>query len=691
MAQLFLALSCEEIPARMQKNAGRDLQKLMMTALEEAGLAPSGASHHYGPRHLSLVIEQLSDKQADREIEKRGPRTDAPDKAIDGFCASVGMRRDELVEEETDKGVFYFARKSETGQQAASLLPEMVNDILANFPWPKSQRWGTSRKNWVRPLHRICLMLDDTLIEGAFDLGGDMAIAYSNQTAGHWFHAPDPFTFASATDWQDKMAAHYVMVDAGKRADMIQAQMAEKTANLGIEVIHDDGLLAEVTGLVEWPNVIIGQISDSFMALPEEVLITSMKVHQKYFATRYATGEKAGQLAPYFITVANRISTPETDTLIAHGNERVLRARLADAAFFWDQDKAQALQDYLPALGNVTFYEGLGSVLEKTDRMTNLAGEIANFVEDAKASDAAEGARLAKADLVTGMVGEFPELQGLMGGYYAAHHGHNAAVVAAISDHYKPAGPSDSLPQTPAGLVVSLADKIDTLVGFFGIGAKPTGSKDPFALRRAALAILRMIDECDLRLPLEALCNHAAKEYGFATVDGDLSAFMIDRMTVMLRDQGLGHDVVAAALSDDAFADPRLAMMKARRLSKILATNEGDRLMAGFKRANNILAAEQKKTGQDVSGSIDASLFVAGEETALYDALQAVPADAIADEATLESVMSALTDLADPIDRFFETIIVNDDDMSIRANRLSLLKEVVSQMGKMADFTKIEK
>ena len=690
MTNLFLTIGCEEIPARMQKNASRDLERAMVSALDEAGLQPKGITSYYGPRNIAVEIAEMLGQQPDRDVEKRGPRPDAPEKAIEGFCQSVGMSRDELVEEETSKGVFLFARKSEKGQPAEALLPEMVQQILANFPWPKSQRWGTSRKSWVRPMHHIGLLLDGTVVTGAFDLGGDMSIAFSNQASGHPFHAPDIFTFDSAQEWQKQLSTRYVIADAAQKTEMIASQIAEKTAALGIEAISDEGLMAEVTGLVEWPNVIIGTIAPEFMALPAEVLITSMRVHQKYFATAYATGDKKGQIAPYFITIANRISTPETDSLIQKGNERVLRARLADAAFFYDQDKAQDLASKLPALDHVTFYDGLGSVGDKVGRMRTLSVAIAEHVTGADAKIAEQAAHLAKADLVTDMVGEFPELQGLMGGYYAAHHGADNKVVQAISDHYKPAGPSDRLPASPDGLVISLADKIDTLVGFFGIGAKPTGSKDPFALRRAALAILRICDEADIALPLGELFALAAKSYGFDKVDEDLPDFVRDRLIVMLRDGGVAHDIVGAVLHGAEIDNPRFMMVKARQVADALASTSGAQLRAGFKRANNILAAERKKTKDAMPTTIDESLFIEAEETNLYQAVQALPDIAVKSESDIAAMIASLGALAPPINDFFDAIIVNHQQDEIRNNRLALLQLIISQMGHVADFTKLE-
>ena len=699
MSSLFLNIICEEIPARMQKNAAFDLQKLLVGALSDAGLAPQNATLFYGPRHLSIAIDEMLAAQPDRQIEKRGPRSDAPDKAIEGFCQSAGITRDELIQEETEKGTFFFARKDEKGQLATTLLPQIINDILGQFPWPKSQRWGTSRTSWVRPMHGINLLFDGKLITGAFDLGGDMSIAYSDVAFGHRFHAPDGFSFQSVDEWQAGLKERFVMADADERSALIAAEATEKAAAFDVVPIADDGLLAEVTGLVEWPNVIIGKIDDTFMTLPEEVLITSMRVHQKYFATRYLSGAQKGQIAPYFITVANRQSHPEHDQLIAHGNERVLRARLADAAFFCDQDKASKLDSYLPALDKITFYDGLGSVGDKAGRIAKLAASIAGHIDGADAARSELAASLAKADLVTDMVGEFPELQGLMGGYYASHHGYEAAICTAISDHYRPAGPSDRLPENPDGLAVSLADKIDTLVGFFGIGAKPTGSKDPFALRRAALSVLRMISEKELSLPLASLMSEAAKAYGFETFDSDLPSFITDRLRVMLRDEGISHDIVAAALAASHSDNPYMMVMKARLLDDALGNQAGASLLAGFRRANNILAAEAKKSGNDGRnidrngdhGAIKTDYLVADEEKALYEALSAVPQNQMITEAEIRQTMTALSGLETPINAFFDKIIVNDDDDTIRQNRLALLQKIIHLMSDIADFSKIEK
>ena len=690
MASLFLNLICEEIPARMQKGASRDLEMLVMKALDEAGLQPQKPTSFYGPRHLALHIEEVMAGQSDREIEKRGPRIDAPDKAIDGFCASVGMSRDELVQEDTGKGVFFFARKMEKGQLTTTLLPEIMNDTLAQFPWPKSQRWGTSRRSWVRPLHGINLLFDDQLVNGVFELGGDMSITYSQEATAHPFYQKEPFRYARLDEWKDQMRQGYVMVDAAEKSALIASQADSKAKEHNLVAIPDDGLLAEVTGLVEWPNLILGKIDDAFMSLPEEVLITSMRVHQKYFATRWQSGDQKGQIAPYFMTVANRVSHPDNDKLIAKGNERVLRARLSDAAFFWDQDRAERLSHYIAALDNVTFYEGLGSVGDKAKRIAKLAGSIANHINGADSAKAEEAARLAKADLVTGMVGEFPELQGLMGGYYAAHEGLDEIVVQAISDHYRPAGPSDYVPKTPTGLAVSLADKIDTLIGFFGIGAKPTGSKDPFALRRAALAILRMIDEAELDLPLADLMAEAASHYGFEAVDKDVPDFIIDRLRVMLRDKSISHDVVAAALDKADLSNPRLLISKAQKLDEALASDEGARLISGFKRANNILSAEAKKQ-TSLLQDINQSLLQEDSEKALFTALQSVPDAYLHSGEDIDRFLAHLSNLEAPINNFFEEIIVNVDDEAIRANRLALLTKVTGLMNGFADFSKLEK
>jgi len=687
MTDLFLELNCEEIPARMQNKAIADLERLFLDALSQGGFAPKQSRTAISPRHMALEITGLIAQQPDTSEERRGPRIDAPDKAIDGFCAGAGVSRADLIEKDTGKGVFFFAQIEQKGASLEMRLAEMVQDILSQFPWPKSQRWGRSRMSWVRPLHRVNVLLDGKAIAGQVDLGGSMSITFGAETEGHPFYTDEPISLTDFDSYVNDLKRSYVIVDAAERRDLISAQAAEKATSAGLNLRADDGLLAEVTGLVEFPNVLIGKIDDAFMQLPAEVLVTSMRVHQKFFALN----ESDGKIAPYFMTVANRLPDSETDALIIAGNERVLRARLSDAAFFYETDQQQKLEDYLPNLEQVAFYEGLGTVADKVERLQKLIPLISDSISGCDTQAAQRAAALSKADLVTGMVGEFPELQGLMGSYYALSSGESEAVAVAMRDHYRPAGPSDRLPETREGLALSLADKIDTLVGFFGVGAKPTGSKDPYALRRAALSILRILDEADISLPLDTLFVEAARLHGFDTADADLGRFVTDRLVVRLRDSGLAYDTVAASVVDGDISQIDRQVKRARALDTVLSTETGTALIAGFRRAANILAAEEKKTGSIDAGTVNPALLAADEEKALFTAVEALSQASDETKGGLSKAMQGLADLRGPIDAFFEAIIVNAEDPDLRTNRLALLAEVRGAMMQIADFSKIEK
>jgi len=685
MATVFLELNCEEIPARMQAKAIADLERLFKDALAAGGFAPQSSRTAVSPRHMALEIDGLISQQPDKSEERRGPRIDAPDKAIDGFCAGAGVSRSELIEKDTGKGVFFFAQITQKGVSLSERLPEITQEILAQFPWPKSQRWGRSRMSWVRPLHRVNLLLDSAPLAGSLNLGGGMSIDFGSETEGHPFYTDTLIALSDFDSYVRDLKTAYVLVDSAERRDLISEQAAEKAAAAGLSLRADEGLLSEVSGLVEWPNVLLGRIDDAFMQLPPEVLVTSMRVHQKFFALNDAEGN----IAPYFMTVANRKADAETDALIIAGNERVLRARLSDAAFFFETDQQQRLEAYLPNLEQVAFYEGLGTVADKSARLQKLVPSIADTISGCDGAAAKRAAMLCKADLITGMVGEFPELQGLMGSYYAASSGEVESVSAAISDHYRPAGPSDRLPATKEGLALSLADKIDTLVGFFGVGAKPTGSKDPYALRRAALSILRILDEADIALPLDKLFAEAAALHGFDSADTDLPRFMTDRLVVRLRDAGLAHDTVSASVREGDITQIDVQVKRAYALDTVLATETGAALIAGFRRAANILAAEEKKSGSIIDNTVSEALLSADEEKALYASLQALSKTSSTSD--LSNAMQGLADLRAPIDAFFEAIIVNAEDADLRANRLALLSQVRNAMMQIADFSKIEK
>ncbi len=691
MADLLIEIICEEIPARMQARAAADLERLITGKLSEAGLKHGAARHFVAPRHLALYVEGLAERQEDLSEERRGPRADAPEQAIAGFLKSTGLSREQLTEEDTPKGRFLFARIEKSGAATADLLPGMVTSVLADFPWPKSQRWGATRFRWVRPLHRVNVLLGGAPLAGELDLGG-ASLAFTAASRGHYFEHADDIDLAgvaSADDYVERLRAGHVMVDRDeRRATLLQGASALAEA-AGTSLRANEGLVDEVCGLVEWPSPLFGSIEERFMALPGEVLEASIRAHQKYLVTEDADGA----LQPGFVIVGNRLADAERDAVILAGNQRVLRARLADAEFFWQEDMKTPLEEMLPRLSDIAFYEGLGSVHDKAMRLEALAAAIGGHVEGCDAATATRAARLAKADLVSGMVGEFPELQGIMGGHYI-----RAAERAVADDgaaHYRPQGPADSLPGSAEGCVVSLADKIDSLVGFFGVGAKPTGSKDPFALRRAALGIIRIIRERRIRMPLGTILSAAAKAHGFDAVDPDLLAFIRERLRVTLRDDGLAHDVVAAALGDDGAEgdDDILALAdRAAALSEFLSGDDGTGLLAGWRRAASILNAEESKAKQAFSPETDPRLFTEDAEIALHGALAALPEPAAGaqDRETLLAAMQSLGGLRGPIDGFFDRVVVNDDDAAVRRNRLGLLAMVRHSMQRVADFSKLE-
>ena len=691
MADLLIEIICEEIPARMQARAAADLERLITGKLGEAGLKHGAARHFVAPRHLALYVEGLAERQEDLSEERRGPRADAPEQAIAGFLKSTGLSREQLTEEDTPKGRFLFARIEKSGAATADLLPGMVTSVLADFPWPKSQRWGATRFRWVRPLHRVNVLLGGAPLAGELDLGG-ASLAFTAASRGHYFEHADDIDLAgvaSADDYVERLRAGHVMVDRDeRRATLLEGASALAEA-AGTSLRANEGLVDEVCGLVEWPSPLFGSIEDRFMALPGEVLEASIRAHQKYLVTEDADGA----LQPGFVIVGNRLADTERDAVILAGNQRVLRARLADAEFFWQEDTKTPLEEMLPRLSDIAFYEGLGSVHDKAMRLEALAAAIGGHVEGCDAATATRAARLAKADLVSGMVGEFPELQGIMGGHYI--RAAEPAVADAVAAHYRPQGPADSLPGSAEGCVVSLADKIDSLVGFFGVGAKPTGSKDPFALRRAALGIIRIIRERRIRMPLGTILSAAAKAHGFDAVDPDLLAFIRERLRVTLRDDGLAHDVVAAALGDDGAEgdDDILALAdRAAALSEFLSGDDGTGLLAGWRRAASILNAEESKAKQAFSPETDPRLFTEDSEIALHGALAALPEPAAGaqDRETLLAAMQSLGGLRGPIDGFFDRVVVNDDDAAVRQNRLGLLAMVRHSMQRVADFSKLE-
>ena len=691
MADLLIELISEEIPARMQAQAARSFDEMIRAALAEAGLVDAGVVSHafVAPRHLALYVENVAMRQSDVREERRGPRADAPDRAIEGFVASTGLARGDLVERDTPKGTFLFAMIERKGMDSKALLPGLICDALAKFSWPKSQRWGETKFRWVRPLHRVNVLLDGKPLSGELDLGGG-SLKFTASSRGHYFEAPrdiDLTGVKSAREYVKRLEKAYVMVDREERRKSITSQ-AEKLAG---ELRANEALIDEITGLVEWPVALAGTIEKRFMALPDEVLEASLRIHQKYLATCGSDGT----LAPGFVLVSNRRANKKRDRVIMEGNQRVLRARLADAEFFWAEDIKTSPEARLPQLEKITFYKDLGSIADKAGRIERLAGEIAGGIKSCDAGAARRAGLLAKSDLASGMVGEFPELQGVIGGYYATHHKEAAKVARALAEHYRPQGPGDDLPSTSEGVAVSLADKIDSLVGFFAIGARPTGSKDPLALRRAALGVIRIIIEKRLRVDLAEIFTRAARGHDAKRVDGELMPFMRERLRVGLRDKGVAHDVVAAALgeggADDAFDVLGLAD-RAEALGVFLASENGAGLMAGWRRAASILDAEEGKAKKGFAPSSDPARFVESCEGELHKALGKVGklAGDATEPAELIGVMEALGGLRGPIDSFFDNVVVNDDDEKVRKNRLGLLAMVRQAMMRVADFSKIE-
>ena len=666
-ADLLLELFSEEIPARMQRQAADDLARMAKAHLEGEGLSFSALKTLSGPRRLTLVIEGLPLRQEDRKDERKGPKANAPEQALAGFLRSTGLTRDQLVERD---GVL-FAVIDKKGRETSEIIAEMVEKIVRNFPWPKSMRWGSGTLRWVRPLQRIVCLLDGAIVPLEID-----GIVAGNVTEGHRFMGdPAPFSVMNYADYAEKLKAHHVVVEAADRRQLILDGARAVCAARGLELVEDEGLLDEVTGLAEWPTPLLGDMDPTFLDLPPEVIRTSMRTHQKYFAVR-KPGETG--LAPHFVTVAN-VAAADGGKLILAGNSKVLSARLSDARFFWNEDRKVALEDRLEKLKGVTFHAKLGAMFERVQRIEALAREIAPMV-GADPDLAARAARLAKADLGTGMVGEFPELQGIMGGYYARGVEPDA-VADAIRDHYKPQGPGDTVPTAPVTIAVALADKIDTLTGFFAIDEKPTGSKDPFALRRAALGVIRLILDNRLRLSLGSIFR--------ADVSTDLLAFFADRLKVSLRDEGKRHDLVDAvfALGDD---DLVRVVDRVEALTTFLGSDDGAGLLAGYRRAVNILKAEEKKGA--LPTGLPAALSGAPEaETTLLTALRAaapaVQANVSAEDFT--RAMSGLSGLRHPVDAFFEAVLVNDPDPEIRANRLKLLTQIRDTFHLVADFSLI--
>jgi glycyl-tRNA synthetase beta chain len=684
--ELLLELLSEEIPARMQGRAAEDLKRLVCDGLKKAGLAFDRAEAFVTPRRLALVVDGLPEKQPDVREEKRGPRVDAPEKAIHGFLKSVGLTMDQVEKRKTGKGEFYFAVVERKGAATADVLPELFNDVFSAFSWPKSMRWGANTQRWVRPLQGILCVFGGEVVGITF---GDQHA--SNMTLGHRFLAPKPFKVKDFADYKAKLAKAKVVLDPAERRALIASEAEKLAGKAKLTLKPDDALLDENAGLVEWPVVLMGRIDAAFMDLPAEVLTTSMRHHQKYFALL----DKDGNLAPRFIFVANT-ETRDKGRAIVAGNERVLKARLADAKFFRDQDRKRTLESRVPDLAGRIFHARLGTVADKAERIAGLARGLAGYA-DADPALAERAARLCKADLSTEMVGEFPELQGTMGRYYALNDGEKADVADAIAGHYAPLGPNDSCPKAPVGVAVALADKIDSLVGFFAIDERPTGSKDPFALRRSALGVIRLIIENGLRLPLAEIFREANRLYADSGLTGHLDPqelldFFADRLKVHLREKGVRHDLISAVFEVGGEDDLVRLLARVEALGDFLATDDGANLLTAYRRAANIVRIEEKRDRARYDGAADETLLSQGQERALFDGLaeaRAKSAPALADE-KFALAMSALARLRGPVDAFFDHVTVNCEEPALRVNRLRLLSQIRSTLSGIADFSRIE-
>ena len=684
MPDLLLELFSEEIPARMQRKAAGDLRQRVTNALVDAGLTYEGAKEYWTPRRLVLDIRGLTARSADIREERKGPRTDAPQQAIDGFLRGTGLSSIDEATVQTDpkKGSFYVAVIARPGRDAKDIIAEALPSIIREFPWPKSMRWGEASREpgslrWVRPLQSIvCTFGPETEEPEVIPFEVDGLVA-GNVTRGHRFMAPDAFTVKRFDDYAAKLEAAKVVLDAERRKEIIATDAGNLAFAQGFELVADEGLLEEVSGLVEWPVVLMGEFEEAYLALPDEVTRLTIRENQKCFVLKARGSEK---LVNRFMLVSNVIPS-DGGKEIARGNGKVVRARLSDARFFWESDlqlakSANGFDKWIGNLDTVTFHAKLGSQGERVKRIVELAGELAE-ITGADVEKAKRAAFLAKADLQSAMVFEFPELQGRMGRLYAEAAGENDAVALAIEEHYKPLGPTDDVPSNPVSVPVALADKLDTLVGFWAIDEKPTGSKDPYALRRAALGVIRLVIENGVRLPL------------LQKADGDLLSFFHDRLKVFLKDRGIRHDVIDAVLSENS-DDLLVISLKAAALQKLLETEDGTNLVQGYKRAANILAAEEKK-GTKVADSISPELFAGDEERALFETLGDV--ELLAGEAVgaenFEAAMTRLASLRAPIDAFFEKVLVNDPDEAVRANRLALLSRIRAATATVADFSKI--
>lgn len=708
MPDLLLELFSEEIPARMQAKAADDLRRMVTDKLVAEGLVYDGAKAFATPRRLALTVHGIPARQPDLKTERRGPKIGAPDAAVQGFLKATGLKSlDEANIQRDPKGDFYIGLIEKPGRDAIEVLAEILPVIIRTFPWPKSMRWGArsgkpGSLSWVRPLHAITATFGMETEEPdvvKFEVDG---IEAGQTTYGHRFMAPAAISVRRFEDYEAKLKAAKVILDPQARKDIIFADAKELTFAQGFELVEDQVLLDEVSGLVEWPVVMMGSFEPEYLAIPDEVIRATIRNNQKCFVVR---DPNTGKLTNKFVLTANIEAADGGKTIVA-GNERVIRPRLSDAKFFYETDLKTKLEDRLPKFEQIVFHEKLGTQAARIKRIERLAAEIAPLV-GADVAKAARAAHLAKADLLTEVVGEFPEVQGLMGKYYALAQGEDASVAAACEEHYKPQGPADRVPTDPVSAAVALADKIDTLVGFWVIDEKPTGSKDPYALRRAALGVIRLLIENGIRLNLTKVFDRhydtvlesiaqrlrsAGGTFGVGKGSLDLLPFFADRLKVQLREQGARHDLVDAVFALGGQDDLLMIVRRVEALGKFLDTDDGKNLLAGIKRASNILSIEEKKDKRTFDGAPDAALYSLGEEKALAKAIGEVKVEASAAVAKEDfaAAMSAMAKLRPPVDAFFDKVRVNDDDAKVRENRLKLLNEIRSATRAVADFSKIQ-
>jgi glycyl-tRNA synthetase beta chain len=693
MPDLLLELFSEEIPARMQAKAADDLKKMVTDRLVDAGLVYEGARAFATPRRLALFVQGVPARQPDLKEERKGPRVGAPEGAITGFLKAAGLSSisEATVQKDPKKGDFYLALTEKPGRAALDVIGEFLQVVLRTFPWPKSMRWGAQSANagsleWVRPLHAIVATFGPETEEPEIVHVQVAGIKSGNTTYGHRFLAPGEIKVRHFGDYVANLEKHKVVLDPARRREIILTDAKNLAFAQGFELVEDENLLHEAAGLVEWPVVLMGTFDAAFLKIPDEVIRATIRNNQKCFVVR---DPKTGRLANRFILIANTEAKDGGKAIIA-GNERVIRARLSDATFFYETDLKTRLEDRLPRFKDIVFHEKLGTQAERIQRIEKLAAEIAPLV-GADVEKAKLAALLAKTDLLTEVVGEFPEVQGIMGKYYALAQGDDPSVAAAIEEHYKPAGQNDRTPSDPVSIAVALADKLDTLVGFWAIDEKPTGSKDPYALRRAALGVIRIILDNALRLKLLGVVDADSKNPAIAR---DLLAFFGDRLKVQLRDQGARHDLVDAVLAQhgEGHDDLLLVVRRVEALGKFLASDDGKSLLAGYKRAANILRIEEKKDGKTYHGKTDSHLYLQPEERALAAAIHAVKeeaAKAVANE-DYEGAMAAIAKLRSDVDAFFDKVTVNVEMADRRENRLKLLNEIREATSSVADFSRIE-